>query len=289
MKIAFIGTGLMGYPMASNLLKKKLNLKVFSRTLDKAKPLEKLGANISNSLGEVVKDTDIIITMLTDDEAVEKVLGDKEFLNNLKPSATVIDMSSTKPKIAIKYGKILEEKRINFLDAPVSGGTIGAEDGSLAIMVGGDQKVFDFTFDTLKIMGNPTLVGPIGSGQVSKLANQIIVGVTIGAVAEAITLCEKAGVDANKFIKALSGGFADGKILQNHGKRMIDKDFSPKGKVSTHLKDMNNILECAGDFDTKLPISSLIKEMFSSLVERGNDNDDHSALYKEIENQNKTK
>ena len=289
MKIAFIGTGLMGYPMASNLLKKKLNLKVFSRTLDKAKPLEKLGANISNSLGEVVKDTDIIITMLTDDEAVEKVLGVKEFLNNLKPSATVIDMSSIKPKIAIQYGKILEEKRINFLDAPVSGGTIGAEDGSLAIMVGGEQKTFDYAFDTLKIMGNPTLVGPIGSGQVSKLANQIIVGVTIGAVAEAITLCEKAGVDANKFIKALSGGFADGKILQNHGKRMIDKDFSPKGKVSTHLKDMNNILECAGDFDTKLPISSLIKEMFSSLVERGNDNDDHSALYKEIENQNKTK
>ena len=288
MKIAFIGTGLMGYPMASNLLKKKLNLKVFSRTLDKAKPLEKLGANISNSLGEVVKDTDIIITMLTDDEAVEKVLGDKEFLNNLKPSSTVIDMSSIKPKIAIQYGKILKEKGINFLDAPVSGGTIGAEDGSLAIMVGGEQKTFDYAFDTLKIMGNPTLVGPIGSGQVSKLANQIIVGVTIGAVAEAIMLCEKAGVDANKFIKALSGGFADGKILQNHGKRMIDKDFSPKGKVSTHLKDMNNILECASDFDTKLPISSLIKEMFNSLVERGNDNDDHSALYKEIENQNKT-
>ena len=289
MKIAFIGTGLMGYPMASNLLKKKLNLKVFSRTIDKAKPLEKLGAVVSNSLGEAVKDTDIIITMLTDDEAVEKVLGDKEFLNNLKPSSTVIDMSSIKPKIAIQYGKILEEKGINFLDAPVSGGTIGAEDGSLAIMVGGEQKTFDYVFDTLKIMGNPTLVGPIGSGQVSKLANQIIVGVTIGAVAEAITLCEKAGVDANKFIKALSGGFADGKILQNHGKRMIDKDFSPKGKVSTHLKDMNNILECAGDFDTKLPISSLIKEMFNSLVERGNDNDDHSALYKEIENQNKTK
>ncbi len=288
MKIAFIGTGLMGYPMASNLLKKKLNLKVFTRTLDKAKPLEKLGANISNSLAEAVKDTDIIITMLTDDEAVEKVLGDKEFLNNLKPSSTVIDMSSIKPKIAIQYGEILKEKGIYFLDAPVSGGTIGAEDGSLAIMVGGDQKVFDYAFDILKIMGNPTLVGPIGSGQVSKLANQIIVGVTIGAVAEAIMLCEQAGVDANKFIKALSGGFADGKILQNHGKRMIDKDFSPKGKVSTHLKDMNNILECASDFDTKLPISSLIKEMFNSLVERGNDNDDHSALYKEIENQNKT-
>ena len=288
MKIAFIGTGLMGYPMAKNLINKKLNLKVFSRTLEKAKPLEKLGAIIANSLGEAVKETDIVITMLTDDEAVEKVLGDQEFLNNLKNSSTVIDMSSIKPKISIQYGKLLKDRNIHFLDAPVSGGTIGAEEGSLAIMVGGDQNVFDEAFDTLKIMGNPTLVGPIGSGQVSKLANQIIVGVTIGAVAEAITLCEKAGVDANKFIKALSGGFADGKILQNHGKRMIDKDFSPKGKVSTHLKDMNNILECAGDFKTKLPISNLIHEMFKSLVDQGNDNDDHSALYKEIENINKS-
>ena len=288
MKIAFIGTGLMGYPMAKNLINKKLNLKVFSRTLEKAKPLEKIGAIIANSLGEAVKDADIVITMLTDDEAVEKVLSDQEFLNNLKNSSTVIDMSSIKPKIAIQYGKLLKDRNIHFLDAPVSGGTIGAEEGSLAIMVGGDQNVFDGAFDTLKIMGNPTLVGPIGSGQVSKLANQIIVGVTIGAVAEAITLCEKAGVDANKFIKALSGGFADGKILQNHGKRMIDKDFSPKGKVSTHLKDMNNILECAGDFNTKLPISNLIQEMFKSLVDQGNDNDDHSALYKEIENINKS-
>ena len=287
MKISFIGTGLMGFPMAKNLLKKKLNLKIFSRTLDKAKPLEEFGGIITSSISETVKETDIIFTMLTDDNAVEKVLGDQEFINNLKPSSTVIDMSSINPKIAIKYGKLLKEKNINFLDAPVSGGTIGAEEGNLAIMVGGDQKVFDKVFDVLKIMGNPTLVGPIGSGQVSKLANQIIVGVTIGAVAEAITLCEKAGVDANKFIKALAGGFADGKILQNHGKRMIDKDFSPKGKVSTHLKDMNNILECAGNFNTQLPISNLIQSMFKSLVDSGNSNDDHSALYKEIESINK--
>ena len=289
MKISFIGTGLMGFPMAKNLLKKKLELKIFSRTLKKAKPLEEFGGNLTNSLSEAVKETDIVFTMLTDDDAVEKVLGDSQFLVNLKPFSTVIDMSSIKPKIAIKYGNLFKQKNINFLDAPVSGGTIGAEEGSLAIMVGGEQKVFDNAFEVLKIMGNPTLVGPIGSGQVSKLANQIIVGVTIGAVAEAVTLCEKAGVDVNKFIKALSGGFADGKILQNHGKRMIDKDFSPKGKVSTHLKDMNNILECAGDFDTQLPISKLIQSMFKSLVESGNSNDDHSALYKEIENINKVK
>ena len=287
MKIGFIGTGLMGFPMAKNLLDKSLDLNVFSRTIEKAKPLEKFGAKISNSLSEAAKDADIVITMLTDDDAVEKVLSDQGFQENLKKGSIVVDMSSIKPKIAIKYGNLLREKGINFLDAPVSGGTIGAEQATLAIMVGGDQKVFDQIKDVLKVMGNPTLVGPIGSGQISKLANQIIVGVTIGAVAEAITLCEKAGVDGNKFIKALSGGFADGKILQNHGKRMIDKDFSPKGKVSTHLKDMNNILECAGDFNTKLPISNLIKDMFKSLVENGNDNDDHSALYKEIERINK--
>ena len=287
MKIGFIGTGLMGFPMAKNLLDKSLDLNVFSRTIEKAKPLEKFGAKISNSLSEAAKDADIVITMLTDDDAVEKVLSDQGFQENLKKGSTVVDMSSIKPKIAIKYGNLLKDKGINFLDAPVSGGTIGAEQATLAIMVGGDQKVFDQIKDVLKVMGNPTLVGPIGSGQVSKLANQIIVGVTIGAVAEAITLCEKAGVDGNKFIKALSGGFADSKILQNHGKRMIDKDFSPKGKVSTHLKDMNNILECAGDFNTKLPISNLIQEMFKALVENGNDNDDHSALYKEIERLNK--
>jgi 2-hydroxy-3-oxopropionate reductase len=289
MKIGFIGTGLMGFPMAKNLLQKKMNLKVFSRTLKKAKPLEEFGATITNSLSEAIKGADIIITMLTDDYAVNNVLGNNDFFSNIKSSSTVIDMSSIKPKTAIQYGKLFKKKNVKFLDAPVSGGTIGAEEASLAIMVGGEQKVFDNVYNILKIMGNPTLVGPIGSGQVSKLANQIIVGVTIGAVAEAITLCEKAGVDANKFINALSGGFADGKILQNHGKRMVNRDFSPKGKVSTHLKDMKNILECANNYNTDLPISKLIKEMFNSLVDNGNQNDDHSALYKEIERINKKK
>ena len=287
MKIGFIGTGLMGFPMVKNLLNQKLNISVFTRTLKKAEPLKEFGANISKSLAEAVSGADLVITMLTDDDAVEKVLGNSEFLENIKENSTVIDMSSIKPRIAMHFGKLLKEKRVNFLDAPVSGGTIGAEDATLAIMVGGDELVFKNAYSVLKVMGNPTLVGPIGSGQVSKLANQIIVGVTIGAVAEAITLCEKAGVDANKFIKAIAGGFADSKILQNHGKRMIDKDFSPKGKVSTHLKDMNNILECAGDYKTDLPISKLIKQMFKSLVEHGNENDDHSALYKEIERLNK--
>ena len=273
----------MGLPMSKNLVKAGYNLTVFNRSKNKAEPLKEFGAKISNTLKDAVDGIDIVITMLTDDTAVDEVMNNSDFLNNLKPGAIVIDMSSVKPTTATKHGNNLKLKNINYLDAPVSGGTIGAEEASLAIMVGGEQNIFDDAFDILKKMGNPTLVGPIGSGQVSKLANQIIVGLTIGAVAEAVTLCEKAGADPNKMIKALSGGWADSKVLQTHGKRMINKDFTPKGRTSVHLKDMNNILECANNYNTHLPISNLVKEMYKSLVDKGHGETDHSSLYKEIE------
>ena len=277
----------MGLPMAKNILKAGYNLKVFNRTKSKAEPLKEYGAKITNTIQDLVKECDIVITMLTEDVSVDDVMNSSDFLENLKSKATVIDMSSVKPSTATKHGNNLKIKNINYLDAPVSGGTNGAEEASLAIMVGGDQKIFDNAIDVLKAMGNPTLVGPVGSGQVSKLANQIIVGLTIGAVAEAITLCEKAGADPNKMIKALSGGWADSKILQTHGKRMIEKDFTPKGRTYTHLKDMNNILDCANSYNTHLPISNLVKEMYKTLVENGHGETDHSSLYKEIERINK--
>ena len=286
-KISFIGIGLMGLPMAKNILKAGYSLKVFNRTQNKAETLKEFGAEIALTIDDVVKDSDVVITMLTDDSAIDEVMDSSNFLENLKSGATVIDMSSVKPTTAVKHGDNLKSKNINYLDAPVSGGTIGAEEASLAIMVGGEQSVFNEVIDVFKTMGNPTLVGPVGSGQVSKLANQIIVGLTIGAVAEAVTLCEKAGADPKKMIKALSGGWADSKILQTHGKRMIDKDFTPKGKTSVHLKDMNNILECANSFNTHLPISNLVKEMYKTLVENGHGETDHSSLYKEIERINK--
>ena len=282
-KIGFIGIGLMGLPMSKNLVKAGYNLTVFNRSKNKAEPLKEFGAKISNTLKDAVDGSDIVITMLTDDTAVDTVMNNTDFLENLKSGSIVIDMSSVKPTTATKHGNNLKLKNINYLDAPVSGGTIGAEEASLAIMVGGEQNIFDDAFDILKKMGNPTLVGPIGSGQVSKLANQIIVGLTIGAVAEAVTLCEKAGADPNKMIKALSGGWADSKVLQTHGKRMINKDFTPKGRTSVHLKDMNNILECANNYNTHLPISNLVKEMYKSLVDNGHGETDHSSLYKEIE------
>ena len=285
--IAFIGIGLMGFPMAKNLLKSGYNLKAYNRSQDKADRLKEFGAEISVSIKDVVTNSDIIITMLTDDNAVEKVMGSDEFISNIKEGATVIDMSSVNPVLTIKYSKKLKEKKIDYLDAPVSGGTIGAEEATLAIMVGGDEETFKNCYELLKKMGNPTLVGPVSSGQISKLANQIIVGVTIGAVAEAVTLCEKSGTNPNKMIEALSGGWADSKILQTHGKRMIDKDFTPKGKTTTQLKDMTNIINAGKAVETHLPISSLIKEMYKDLVADGHGNTDHSSLYNAIEKINK--
>ena len=287
MNIGFIGIGLMGFPMSKNLIKSGYNLKAYNRSQDKADRLKEFGAEISLSIKEVVTNVDVVITMLTDDAAVEKVMSSDEFISNIKKGATVIDMSSVNPVITKKYADILKEKNINYLDAPVSGGTIGAEEASLAIMVGGDEKTFKQCYDLLKILGNPTLVGPVTSGQISKLANQIIVGVTIGAVAEAVTLCEKSGTNPNKMIEALSGGWADSKILQTHGKRMISKDFSPKGKTTTQLKDMTNIINAGKAVETHLPISSLIKEIYKDLVADGHGNTDHSSLYNAIEKINK--
>ena len=279
----------MGFPMAKNLLKSGYNLKAFNRSQDKAERLKEFGAKISTSIKDVVTNSDVIITMLTDDTAVEKVMGNDEFIENISAKATVIDMSSVNPALTKKHEEILKEKNINYLDAPVSGGTIGAEEASLAIMVGGEKRIFNECLDLLKKLGNPTLVGPVSSGQISKLANQIIVGVTIGAVAEAVTLCEKSGTNPSKMIEALSGGWADSKILQTHGKRMIDKHFSPKGKTTTQLKDMTNIVNASKAADLHLPISSLIKEMYKNLVDDGLGNTDHSSLYNEIKKLNKIK
>jgi len=281
MKVGIIGTGLMGFPMAINI-GKKFELKSFNRTFEKMKGLEEYKITLCNTLESLSRDTDVIISMLPGDkEVIESINQIKNFV---KSGTVFIDMSSTKVSTANECYNILKEKDSNFIDAPVSGGPEGAKSGSLAIMAGGDEDAFLKVKNVLEAMGNPTLVGPNGSGQVSKLCNQIIVGVTIGAVAEAIILCEKNGADPNKFITAVSGGFADGKILQNHGQRMIDKDFVARGKNITHLKDMNNILECASQKGIKLPISQLIQNMFKNLCDSGFENDDHCSLYKEISN-----
>ena len=281
MKVGIIGTGLMGFPMAINIAK-KYELKAFNRTLDKMKGLEKYKINLCSTLDNLSKDTDVIISMLPgDDEVLETVSQVKK---NIKPNSVFVDMSSTKVSTANECYKVLKEINSNFIDAPVSGGPEGAKSGSLAIMAGGEQDIFLKIKSILETMGKATLLGPNGSGQVAKLCNQIIVNITIGAVAEAILLCEKNGTDPNKFITAVSGGFADSKILKIHGQRMIDKNFIAGGKNITLLKDMTNILESASKKNLNLPISKLIRNMFKNLCDAGLENDDHSSLYKEISN-----
>lgn len=281
--LSFIGTGLMGLPMVKNLSKGNYKINVFNRTLSKMDDLKSISnIVICNSLDLAIKNSTVVITMLPDDDAVEKVIKEIVDKNLLEKKSIFIDMSSTKYDSAKKFYNSLKKINVDFVDSPVSGGPEGAKSASLAIMAGGDENIFNQIKEILKTMGNPTLVGPAGSGQVAKLCNQIIVGITIGAVAEAIILCEKVGANPENFIKAVAGGFADSKVLQNHGTRMVKKDFAPRGKTITHLKDMNNILECAENVETKLPISKLIQNMFQSLVDRGYGNDDHSAIYKEI-------
>lgn len=286
--LSFIGTGLMGLPMVKNLSKGNYKINVFNRTLSKMDDLKSISnIVICNSLDLAIKNSTVVITMLPDDDAVEKVIKEIVDKNLLEKKSIFIDMSSTKYDSAKKFYNSLKKINVDFVDSPVSGGPEGAKSASLAIMAGGDEHIFNQIKEILKTMGNPTLVGPAGSGQVAKLCNQIIVGITIGAVAEAIILCEKVGANPENFIKAVAGGFADSKVLQNHGTRMVNKDFAPRGKTITHLKDMNNILECAENVETKLPISKLIQSMYQNLVNRGLGNDDHSALYKEILYQHK--
>ena len=283
MKIGFIGTGLMGAPMIKNLLKSKNKISIFNRTIKKAKKLEKYGAIVSINIDQLVKDKDVIITMLTDDKAVNEIISTK-FLNNVNTKTTVIDMSSTKPITALNNYKKLKKLGVDFLDAPVSGGTKGAENASLAIMVGGDKNIFQKNLKILNLLGTPNYVGKASSGQATKLANQIIVGITIGAVSEAIILCKKLGLNLQNVLKALEGGWADSKILQTHGLRMIKNDFKPRGKVSSQLKDMENILITAKMNSLNLPLSKIIRNMYKELSKKGYNNLDHSYLYKEIKN-----
>ena len=287
--IGFIGLGLMGKPMAKRLLNNGYKLNVWNRTKSKFISLSKAGANQASDLNDIAKMSDVIITMLKDDDAVIEVLESQKVLKSMKSNSTVIDMSSINPKIAIRHSKLANKYKVNYLDAPVSGGTIGAKKGTLAIMVGGSKKVFQKQLSLFNVLGTATYVGESGSGQITKLANQAIVGITIGAVSEAIILAKTAGVDPLSLLKALQGGFADSKILQIHGKRMIDNNYTPGGLSSTQLKDMNNILSTAKKNNLKLPLSRKVQEIFKSLVKNGNGNDDHSAFYKQLKRLNKKK
>ena len=275
--VGFIGLGLMGLPMAKNILKKKYPLKVWSRSKKNYKAIQKLGATTCQNFMDLPDKCQIIIMMLIDDKICIQISS--RLKNKLKKGQILIDMSSTKKKTSIKIEKNIKSRKAYFLDAPVSGGTIGAEKAKLAIMVGGQKKVFNKVKNLLSTMGKATYVGKTGSGQVAKLANQAIVGITIGAVSEALILAKVAGANPNAVREAIKTGFAGGPILENHGNRILNNNFKPGGKCSTQLKDMNNIIETAKDYNIHLPISNMIRKLYTMIVREGKSNLDHSALY----------
>ncbi len=276
-KVGFVGLGLMGLPMAKNILKNKYPLIVWNRSTKNLKEIKKSGAEVCKNLSDLPNKCKVIIMMLVNDKIcldMSKVLN-----KNLKKNQILIDMSSTTQKTALEIEKKIKEKKGHFLDAPVSGGTSGAETGKLAIMVGGEKKIFEKIRNLLKSMGTVTYVGKTGSGQIAKLANQAIVGITIGAVSEALILAEAAGANPKAVREAIKTGFAGSPILENHGKRILEKNFKPGGKCSTQLKDMNNIVETAKTYNIHLPLSEKIEELYNLIVKKGKSNLDHSALY----------
>ena len=281
MKVALLGTGLMGAPMARNVAKGDHEVAVWNRTRAKAEALSDV-ARVADDAADAVRGAEVVITMLSDGPSVRALVLEGGVAEAMERAAILVDMSSIKPAEAREHASALRERGLDHLDAPVSGGTKGAEAGTLAIMAGGEEAAFESARPVLETMGRPTRVGPDGAGQLAKLCNQTIVAVTIGVVAEAVMLAQRGGADADAVREALKGGFADSTILQQHGGRMTARDFEPGGLSKLQLKDLDNALDAAGDL--ALPLTEQVRGRFAALVNEMDGADlDHSALYLELE------
>ena len=277
----------MGAPMARSLLANGYKVTVWNRTKEKSETLTSHGAQIATSAADAVLGANFVISMVADGAVTKALTQDAIIRKSLGENAIWADMSSIKPEEARAQSMSLSDIGIHHLDAPVSGGTKGADAATLAIMVGGERSVFDQAIPVFEAMGRPVYVGPSGTGQLSKLANQAIVAITIGAVAEAMLLAENGGADPSAVRQALKGGFADSVILQQHGERMTTGNFEPGGLSKTQLKDLNNTLNEAAGFGLKLPSTKAMRDRFETLVSSMDGAElDHSAIYLELLKQN---
>ena len=283
MQIAFLGTGLMGAPMAQNLLSRWSTVTVWNRTRDKAEALASRGAHVADTAADAVQDADIVITMVSDGTVGYSLVKDEHVRRALRPDVIWIDMSSTKPEEARQQCESLKAIGVHHLDGPVSGGVAGAKAGTLAIMAGGAAEVFARAELVMQAMGRATHVGPSGAGQLAKLANQAIVGATISAVAEAMLFLRETGADPSAVREALAGGFADSTILQMHGARMTEGNFEPGGPCHLQLKDLQNVLGAADKANLRLPMVQSTHDRYARLVaELDGEMKDHSALFLEL-------
>jgi len=281
-RVAFLGIGLMGAPMAERLVGAGRDIVLWNRTRSKAEAIA--GARVAATPAGAAQDADVLITMLETGPVVDAVFfGPDGAAAPLRRGALVIDMSSSPPPLARDHAQRFAVRGIGYLDAPVSGGVVGARAGTLAIMAGGSAADFARAKPIFEVLGHPTLVGPPGSGQLAKCCNQAIVAITIGAVAEALLLAAASGADPAAVREALLGGFADSRILQLHGKRMIERDFLPGGRARVQLKDQDTILAAAKAAKLQLPLSECVTALYRDLVKQGGSELDQNALLLQLE------
>jgi 2-hydroxy-3-oxopropionate reductase len=279
-RVGFIGLGVMGKPMATNLVRAGLDVVVHSRSPGPVDELLAAGAERASTPAEVAAATDVVITMLPDTPDVDLVLfGDRGVSDGVRSGSLVIDMSTIDPSAARRFAGRLTEHGVAMLDAPVSGGERGAIDGTLSIMVGGPGEAFARALPLLRVLGgNVTRVGGAGAGQVAKACNQLVVAATIQAVGEALVLAAKAGVDPAVVREALLGGFAGSMILEVHGRRMLEGDFTPGFRASLHRKDARIVTELAVELGSPVPSFAVVAAALEALVEAGHGDLDHAAL-----------
>ena len=284
-EIGVIGLAIMGKPMARNLMKAGYEVTVYDIVVEAVEELATDGAKTASSSEGVASVTDTIITMLPDSADSEKViLGPGGVLEGARSGSIIIDMSSIAPSVSQKISSECSQKSVEFLDAPVSGGEPGAVNATLAIMVGGKQAVFDSCSDLLKVMGaNVVLTGDVGAGNITKLANQIIVAANIEALSEAFVLAQKAGVDPERVFNAIRGGLAGSAVMEAKGPMMLDRNFRAGFRIRLHQKDLRNVLQTAQELNVPLPVTALVQQMLASLVNDGEQDADHSAILRLLE------
>jgi len=277
MKIGFVGLGVMGRPMAANLIAAGHELSVYRGHTD-------VDAYRCQSAAEAAERSEVVILMVPDTPDVEDALFSPDGVaEGLRPGSLVIDMSSISPTATVGFGKRIEKLGCDYLDAPVSGGEIGAREATLTIMVGGRPEVFDRARPIFETLGkNITLIGGIGSGQTAKVANQIVVGLTIEAVAEALMFAKAAGADPAVVREALMGGFASSRILELHGERMVRETFDPGFRIRLHRKDLGLAVQAAAELDLALPNTAATQQLMNAAIADGDGDLDHSALYKTL-------
>ncbi|SAL56346.1 2-hydroxy-3-oxopropionate reductase [Caballeronia turbans] len=285
--VGFIGTGIMGLPMARRVAGAGYRVAAWNRTRDKAAPLVSAGIEVVGHASETARDADVVICMQSSGAACDDLLlGDDGIVARMRAGSVLIVMSSIPVDTAQRHAQAAAARDVGYLDAPVSGGEKGAQDGTLAIMAGGEAEVFERVRAVLQTMGRPTRIGPAGTGQLAKLVNQMMVASTIATVAEAMLLAERGGADPAQVRAALLGGFADSTILRQHAARMIAQDFKPGGPAKYQIKDTKTALGFAHSVGLELPVLGLVDGLFTDMVEHGDGELDHSALIRELRRRN---